>query len=141
MTRRSVVVALILVAAFLLHDGWMAHAGHVVYPDAAASRDHGMHDSSNAHQHTDMASASTGALVSPDVVVIPEPPVPNHDTCMPLRIGAPNPDPGITLVSDVLAIFPMPAAHTETGKSTSTADTSPVLPPDVRRALLQVFLI
>lgn len=141
MTRQGVVVALTLIAAFLLHDGWMAHAGHIIYPDAAASMGHGMHDSGNAHQHADMAFTSTEALVPPDAVITPEPPAPSHDICMPIRIGAPNPAPGITLVSDALATLPLPAAHTEPGKSTPTAVTPPAPPPDVRRALLQVFLI
>lgn len=135
MTQRGAVIALTLVAAFLFHDSWMAHAGHVVYPDPAASMDQGMHDARIAHQ------LATMALVSPDAIITPELPIPSHETCPPIRIAALHPALEIALVSAVHAILALPITSTEPDKSAPHAVTPPAPPPDVRRALLQVFLI
>ncbi|MGN6031766.1 MAG: hypothetical protein ACTHQE_08865 [Thermomicrobiales bacterium] len=131
------VIALVLIAAFLLHDGWMAHAGHIIYDDVT-------HPAEESHHHEDMVS--TTAIVPADAVITPETsmPISGHDHCMVLRIGAPNPVPGIALTSSVVAILPMPVTPAGGSKHLqSTVFTEPgkSAPPDVRRALIQVFLI
>ncbi|MGC4107985.1 MAG: hypothetical protein QM753_16805 [Thermomicrobiales bacterium] len=137
MSRYTVLVALALVAAFLLHDGWMAHAGHIIYDGGPMT--HAMLDAGDDHRHDDMASPI--ALTPVDAVITPEPPLPGHDTCTTVRIGAPNPAPGLALTSFLVAILPVPPPHAGGSERIQPFAQPPTHPPAVRRALIQVFLI
>jgi hypothetical protein len=133
MTRSSV-VAMALIAAFLLHDGWMAYAGHIVYGDSHAAT-----TGTSASGHHD---AHRGTMaIPPDATITPDMPPPTHETCITIRIGAPNPVPGVSLESSVVAVLPAAPANGRNSVRIEPFAPPPTQPPTVRRALLQVYLI
>jgi len=132
-------IALILVAAFLLHDGWMAHTGHIVYASDSAGMAPGPRTSGDSHRHAGMAA--TGALMPDDAAIPSDLPPQDHPTCSTIRIGAPNPGPGIAPAWTGVAIRPLPTALTEGGVRVTARHAPPGPPPDTRRALLQVYRI
>ncbi|MGC4191450.1 MAG: hypothetical protein QM589_09845 [Thermomicrobiales bacterium] len=137
MSRPPMLIALVLPVAFLLHDGWMAHAGHIVYEDDHAA----MTETSASGHHDAHRGTMTDSSLPADAIIAPDIPAPTHETCITIRIGAPNPVPGVSLGSGAAAILPSPPANDRNSIGIEPFSPPPSQPPTVRRALLQVYLI
>lgn len=137
MTRRSLAVGLAIVVVFLLHDGWMAHAGHIVYGYVPATT-----TETNASSHHDVVRGTmTDASLLSDAIIAPDMPPPTHETCTTIRIGAPNPVPSVSLGSGAVAVLPTTPANDRNSVRIEPFAPPPTQPPTVRRALLQVYLV
>ncbi len=122
-------IAALLIAAIVVHDAWMATAGHDALAAPPASAEHG----GDGHRHH-VSAAPEGA--NPDT---------NHvlEHCGPLRVAAPlNRD--MTPALDTAPVGAMPES-TGLTRFASTSRTfiemPPPHPPDLIRAFFQVYLI
>jgi hypothetical protein len=138
MTATWLRVSLLLVLSIALHDLWMAMDGHrMLHPDpapacaerAASTHHHGGHHHGEHHAAPDESGPSPAEIAS---------------TCREMRVAVPMPRLEMELDQGPTTDLPLP----ETGFALLFAFTSPVVvnhppahPPDVQRALFQVYLI
>jgi hypothetical protein len=140
MTRGGLTVALLLVLAFVAHDGWMVvavpQAGHIAYAagdDAAAM---GEHPHAGHHRAVRSNLARTGEATA----MTPMPSMPMTTSCAAIRtgtLGQPTnaPDP-----ANSGAVLPLPDDVSDRARARRQLGWRPPgQAPDVRRAFLQVY--
>lgn len=122
--RRSSGIAVLLIVAFLVHDAFMAVHGHIVFAG----------DDPHAAMAHDMDAASIAGGNDRHE---------SHPVCDAIREGVPHEETGVARDDDGASLmFVLPDARTTSLRQANVLrvhDPPPSFPPDVRRALLQVY--
>ncbi|MGB3328092.1 MAG: hypothetical protein WBA46_04005 [Thermomicrobiales bacterium] len=145
MRRLAVLIPVAILVAVLFHDGTMAaaHIGHANGTSMAAAQLMGSHrHDSGQHQATMTATGHGGAPApEPGTILEPNQDEPAGPSCAPVRSGTPATGTGIPAVAgDASPALPGPS-HVSDRHPVPPSDTPPTTPPDVRRALLQVYRV
>lgn len=136
MTRRKALLALLLVFAFVAHDGWMAHAGHIVY---AATADDAPTMGGTAHaKHHDISTDRVNGRPAGMTIALPA--MPMTMTCATIRAGTLGQPTSVPEPAGSMAVLPILSDGPDRTEERSLAAWAPPgQPPDVRRAFLQVY--
>lgn len=123
-------IALLMIAAIVIHDAWMATTGHAV----AAAGTTSVEQHGDPHRHHQAPGAPEHRQADPADA---------SGHCEPLRVAAPlNRDLSPSLDTAPVALLPEPASlMVFASTSRAIVETPPSHPPDLNRAFFQVYRI
>ncbi len=125
-------VAALLIAAIVVHDAWMATAGHGALASMAATSAATDHEGGH-HRHHDAATPDDSRPDTGDML----------EHCGRLSVAAPlNRDMTPSLDTAPVGVMPLSTCLARFGStSRGIVETPPLHPPDLDRAFFQVYRI
>ena len=145
MRRFSVLIPVAILVAVLFHDGTMvaAHTGHANGISIAATQPTGSHRHDSGQHQATMTSMDPGGAPTPEqgTILAPSQDEPAGPSCAPVRSGTPTTGTDIPAVAGDAGPAPLDPSPVSDRHPVPPSDEPPTTPPDVRRALLQVYRV